>query len=59
MVMIQNLQEILLRHSRLPPQPASQDHALGALLAMARGRCHCALQGEDYYPESSEEMLIE
>lgn len=58
MVMIPNLQEIPLRHSRLPHQPASQDHTLGFLLTMARGKCHCALQGKDYYPESIEEMLM-
>lgn len=56
--MIPNLQEIPLRHSRLPHQPASQDHALGALLTMACGKYHCALQGKDCYPESIEEMLM-
>lgn len=57
MVMIPNLQEIPLRHSWLL-QPASQDHTLGALLKMACGRCHCALQGKDDYPESSEEIFM-
>lgn len=56
--MIPNLQEIPLRHSTLPHQPASQDHALGALLTMACGKCRCALQGKDSYPESIEEMLM-
>lgn len=43
MVMIPNLQEIPLRHSRLPHQPASRDHALGALLVLACGSVtvHC------------------
>lgn len=58
MVMIPNLQEIPLRHSRLPHQPASQDHALGALLTMACGKCHCSLQAKDYYPESTEKMFM-
>lgn len=56
--MIPNLQEIPLKHSRLPHQPASRDHALGALLTMVCGKCHCALQGKDYCPESVEEMLM-
>lgn len=56
--MIPNLQEIPLRHSTVPHQPASQDHALGALLTMACGKCRCALQGKDSYPESIEEMLM-
>lgn len=57
MVMIPNLQEIPLRHSRLPHQPASRDHALRALLALACGKCHCALQGKDDCPAYIEEML--
>lgn len=56
--MIPNLQEIPLRHSRLPHQPASRDHALGALLALACGKCHCELQGKDDCPEYIEEMLM-
>lgn len=56
--MIPNLQEIPLRHSRPPHQPASQDRALGALLALACGKCHCALQGKDDCPDCIEEMLM-
>lgn len=57
MVMIQNLQAILSRHSRFRYQPVSQDCALGTSTRIPYERFHHALEGKDHYTESEQEHV--